>query len=79
MTEQELNDLLDQATTQIGKISKEQNDRFDAVVAANKALQAIIDKGGAITEATRTKAATLTAAIKDLDDAIPDAVPGSPV
>ena len=73
MTEQQLETLLDNQTTQVGKIAKEQSDRFDAVTAANKALQAIIDAGGTITQAVQDKAAALQAALDTLDAAIPDA------
>ena len=73
MTEQQLETLLDNQTTQVGKIAKEQSDRFDAVTAANKALQAIIDAGGTITQAVQDKAAALQSALDTLDAAIPDA------
>lgn len=73
MTDAELGVLLDKMTLQSAKISKEQSDRFDAVVAANKALQDIIDAGGAITQDTVDKAAALQASLDALDAAVPDA------
>lgn len=73
MNDAELGVLLDKMTEQSGKIAKEQSDRFDAVVAANKVLQDIIDAGGVITPATEAKAATLQAALDSLDASIPDA------
>jgi len=73
MTAQELEVSLNNKTTQIGKIAKEQSDRFDAVTAANKVLQDLIDAGGAITPAVETASAGLQAAIDSLDAAIPDA------
>lgn len=73
MNDAELGVLLDKMTEQSGKIAKEQSDRFDAVVAANKVLQDIIDAGGTITQATADKAAALQAALDSLDASIPDA------
>jgi len=72
LTPQQLEDALDKMTIQTGKIAKEQSDRFDAVVAANKELQAIIDAGGTITPAVEAKAAALQAKLDELDAAIPD-------
>lgn len=73
MNNEELGLLLDKMTEQSGKIAKEQSDRFDAVTAANRALQDIIDAGGVITPATEAKAAALQAALDSLDASIPDA------
>lgn len=73
MTSQQLETLLNNQTTQIGKIAKEQSDRFDAVVAANKVLQDLIDAGGTITPALETAAANSQAALDALDASIPDA------
>lgn len=73
MTPSQLEALLNNQTTQINKISKEQSDRFDAVTAANKALQELIDAGGSITPAIETAAANVQTALDNLDAAIPDA------
>ena len=73
MTDKELSDALDKMTAQMGKVAKEQSDRYDVVVAANKALQDLIDAGGVITPATQEKAAALQKAIDDLDASVPDA------
>lgn len=73
LTPKELETLLNNQTTQIGKIAKEQSDRFDAVTAANKVLQDLIDAGGAITPAVETAAGNVQTALDDLDASIPDA------
>lgn len=73
MTPQELETLLDNRNTQVAKIAKEQSDRFDAVVAANKVLQDLIDAGGAITPAVIAAAERLGTSLDTLDAAIPDA------
>lgn len=73
MTPKELETLLNNQTTQIGKIAKEQSDRFDAVVAANKVLQDLIDAGGTITPALEAAAENSQAALDALDASIPDA------
>lgn len=73
MTPQELERLLNNQATQIGKIAKEQSDRFDALTAANKVLQDLIDAGGAITPAIVAAAEATQAAIDNLDASIPDA------
>lgn len=79
MTPQQLETLLNNQTTQIGKIAKEQSDRFDALVAANKVLQDLLDAGGTITPAIETAAAGVQTALDSLDASIPDAIPGEPV
>lgn len=68
--------LLNNQTTQIGKIAKEQSDRFDVLVAANKTLQELLDAagtGGTITEAIETAAVSVQTALDSLDASIPDA------
>lgn len=76
MTPQQLETLLNNQTTQVGKIAKEQSDRFDALVAANKVLQDIIDAGGTgITPAIEAAAANVQTALDNLDASIPDAPP----
>lgn len=73
ITPQQLEALLNNQTTQIGKIAKEQSDRFDALTAANKVLQDLVDAGGAITPAVEAAAAGVQTALDNLDAAIPDA------
>lgn len=74
MTPTELATLLDNRNTQVNKIAKEQSDRFDAVVAANKVLQDLLDAGGGgITPAIEAAAAALGTSLDNLDAAIPDA------
>lgn len=74
MTNAQLETFLNDRTTQVNKIAKEQSDRFDAVVAANKVLQDLIDAGGGgITPAIEAAAGTLQTSLDNLDAAIPDA------
>ncbi len=73
MTSDQLEKLLDNQTTQIGKIAKEQSDRFDALTKAVADLQAIIDAGGTITPAVETAVANVQTALDSLDASIPDA------
>lgn len=73
MTDQQLETLLNNQATQVGKIAKEQSDRFDALTAANKVLQDLIDAGGTITPAVETAAGNVQTALDNLDGAIPDA------
>lgn len=75
MTSQQLEALLNNQTTQIGKIAKEQSDRFDALSVKITELQAMIDAGGAITPAIETASAAVQTALDSLDAAIPDAPP----
>lgn len=83
MTNEQLETLLNNQTTQIGKISLEQSTRFDAVVAANKVLQDLLDAGGTggtITPAIEAAALAQQTAIDSLDASIPDApVPPEPL
>lgn len=79
MTNAQLEALLNNQTTQVNKIAKEQSDRYDAAVATNKRLQELIDAGGEITPATQKAAEDHQAALDNLDAAIPDApVPPAP-
>ncbi len=75
MTSDQLETLLNNQTTQIGKIAKEQADRFDTLTAAFNALQALIDAGGTISAKVETAAANVQAALDSLDAAVPDAPP----
>ncbi len=73
MTTAELNAALDKLTAQVGKVAKEQSDRYDALVAENKKLQDIIAAGGEITPETQAAAQRVQDALDALDAAIPDA------
>lgn len=73
MTPQQLETLLDNQTTQIGKIAKEQSDRFDVLSAEIKALKELIDAGGTIGPAIEAAATRTQAALDSLDASIPDA------
>lgn len=81
MTSQELEQLLNNRTTQIIKISAEQAGRFDTLTAKIAELQALIEAGGAggqITPALVAAAEAVGVALDNLDAAIPDAVPTPP-
>lgn len=73
MTQQELTELLDKQTTQIGKVAKEQSDRYDALSAEIKRLQDIINAGGEITPELKAASDRVQVALDELDAAIPDA------
>jgi len=76
MTSAQLETLLNNQTTQIGKISKEQSDRFDTLSARIKVLQDLIDAGGEITPAVETASTNVQTALDNLDASIPDSTPG---
>jgi multidrug resistance efflux pump len=73
MDAKQLETLLNNQTTQIGKISKEQSDRFDKLSAEVKRLQDLIDAGGTIGPEIETAATNVQAALDNLDASIPDA------
>lgn len=73
MNNQQLEALLNNQTTQIGKIAKEQSDRFDVLTAEIKKLTDLIDAGGTITPAIETAATAVQTALDALDASIPDA------
>jgi multidrug resistance efflux pump len=75
MDAKQLETLLNNQTTQIGKISKEQSDRFDKLSAEIARLQALIDAGGAITPEIEAAATNVQTALDNLDASIPDAPP----
>lgn len=77
MTPQQLETLLNNQTTQIGKIAQEQGDRFDVLTARVKELQDLIDAGGSITPAIEQAATNVQTALDSLDASIPDQ-PGPP-
>lgn len=73
MTQAELTAALDNKTTQIVKVAKEQSDRFDTLTAKITALEEAINNGGAVSPAVETALNAVTAALDNLDAAIPDA------
>lgn len=72
MNASQLETLLNNQATQIGKIAKEQSDRFDALTAANKVLQDLITAGD-LSPAIDAAAKNVQAALDNLDASIPDA------
>lgn len=77
MTNAQLETLLNNQATQIGKVAQEQGDRFDVLTARNKELQDLINAGGTITPAVEQAAANVQTALDSLDASIPDQ-PGPP-
>lgn len=73
MTQAELTAALDNKTTQIVKVAKEQSDRFDVLTAKITALEEAINNGGTVSPAVETALNAVTAALDNLDAAIPDA------
>jgi len=72
MTQQELSAALDKLTAQVGKVAKEQSDRFDTLTAKIKELTDIIE-AGEVTPEVATALASVQTALNTLDEAIPDA------
>lgn len=72
MTQQELSVALDGLTAKVGKVAKEQSDRFDALTAEIKRLTDVINAGEVTPEVT-TALESVQGALNALDDAIPDA------
>ncbi len=72
MKEEELEALLDKQTTQIGKIAKEQSDRFDVLTAKIQELTDAIN-AGEVKPSLVEKATAVQTALDSLDAAIPDA------
>lgn len=78
MTQQELSVALDGLTTKVGKVAKEQSDRFDNLSAEIKRLTDVIEAGEVKPEVA-TALANTQAALENLDAAIPDAPEPPPV
>jgi len=72
MTQLELSVALDKLTAQVGKVAKEQSDRFDALTAKIKDLTDIIEAGEVTTEVA-TALANVQSALTAMDEAVPDA------
>ena len=73
MTQQELADGLLAIQTQVGKVAKEQSDRFDALSKTIADLQAVIEAGGEVTPEVQEALTGVQTALQALDDTIPDA------
>lgn len=72
MTQDEITAELQKLRTQNKKIAKEQSDRFDAVEAARKALEDLINSGAAKPELVEAMT-SLRTEMQEFDDVIPDA------
>jgi predicted XRE-type DNA-binding protein len=75
MTQAELAAGLKTIQTQVGKVAKEQSDRFDALTAKIKELTDIINAGGDVTPEVTEALASVQTALNELDSTIPDAPP----
>jgi len=73
MTQVELSAALDKLTVQLGKVAKEQSDRFDALSAEIKRLTDIINAGGDVTPEVTAALGSVQVALENLDQSIPDA------
>ncbi len=73
ITQQELVDGLNKIKEQVGKVAKEQSDRFDTLTAKVAELTAIIAAGGTIGDEAVTALAGVQSALDELDNTIPDA------
>jgi len=73
MTQVELSAALDKLTVQVGKVAKEQSDRFDALSAEIKRLTDIINAGGDVTPEVTAALGSVQVALENLDQSIPDA------
>lgn len=78
MTQDQLETALNNQTTQIGKIAKEQSDRFDALTETIRLLNEQISQGGPVTPGVETAQANVQSALDNLDAAIPDAPTPTP-
>ena len=74
MNQGELSAALDKLTAQVGKVAKEQSDRFDALTLKIKELTDIIEAGEVKPEVAAALESVQTA-LDTLDAAIPDAPP----
>jgi methyl-accepting chemotaxis protein len=73
MTQTELSVALDKLTAQVGKVAKEQSDRFDTLSAEVKRLTDIINSGGDVSPEVAKALESVQAALQSLDEAVPDA------
>ncbi len=73
MTQAELSVALDKMTAQLGKVAKEQSDRFDALSAEIKRLTDLINAGGDVTAEVAAAITGTQTALDAMDAAIPDA------
>jgi len=72
MTQAELSAALDKLTLQVGKVAKEQSDRFDALTAKIKDLTDIIEAGEVKPEVA-TALESVQTALQAMDESVPDA------
>lgn len=79
ITQAELAAGLKALQSQVGKVAKEQSDRFDALTAKVKELQDLIDAGGTINAEVESAFQEVKTALQSLDDVIPDAPVEPPV
>lgn len=77
MTQAELAAGLKTIQTQVGKVAKEQSDRFDALSKEIADLKDVITAGGDVTPEVTAALADVQTALQSLDDTIPDA-PATP-
>ena len=75
MNQAELAAGLTKIQTQVGKVAKEQSDRFDALSKEIADLKAVIDAGGNVTPEVAQAVTDVQTALQSLDDTIPDAPP----
>lgn len=72
MNQTELAGGLRTIQTQVGKVAKEQSDRFDALTKTIADLNAVIAAGGDVTPEVTAALADVRTALQGLDDTIPD-------
>jgi len=75
MNQAELTVGLKTIQTQVGKVAKEQSDRFDVLSKEIQDLKDIINAGGDVTPEVTQAFADVQTALQSLDDSIPDAPP----
>jgi len=73
MTQVELAAGLKTIQTQVGKVAREQSDRFDALSKEIAELKVIIEAGDAVTPEVAQALTDVQNALQALDDTIPDA------
>jgi hypothetical protein len=72
MNQVELSAALDKLTEQVGKVAKEQSDRFDALTAEVTRLTDLIN-AGTVTPEVAAALTNVQTAMDRMDDAVPDA------
>lgn len=74
LNQTELASGLKQLQTQVGKVAKEQSDRFDTLTAKIKELEDLLNAGN-VTPEVEAAFGEVKTALQALDDTIPDAPP----